>query len=241
MKFLLNGFLQVLAAFVACASAARVDLNDGRYYPDNSGAYNNNDGRYYPDNSGAYVPDGSGAYVHDDAGYRHQDDKYRHQADRFGGNGGNGGAFGGNGGFGAGSGAGHFRPAGAGAGAGAALGGAANAGRYGNANGFYDNRNYAIIRKVEDVHPDGYHYLYETENGILAEEQGKLERAGSKDEAINAGGFFTYTGPDNVVYRVDYTANEDGFVPVAEHIPTPPPIPAAIVRSLEYQRAAGKL
>lgn len=29
----------------------------------------------------------------------------------------------------------------------------------GNAAGLYDNRNYAIIRKVEDVGLDGYHYL----------------------------------------------------------------------------------
>lgn len=29
----------------------------------------------------------------------------------------------------------------------------------GSAAGLYDNRNYAIIRKVEDVGPEGYHYL----------------------------------------------------------------------------------
>jgi hypothetical protein len=82
---------------------------------------------------------------------------------------------------------------------------------------------------------------YETENKILGEEQGRLANVGSDSEAMQANGYFEYTGPDNVVYRVDYTANENGFVPSAAHIPTPPPIPEAIIRSLEYQRSIGEL
>lgn len=58
---------------------------------------------------------------------------------------------------------------------------------------------------------------------------------------MKAHGFYEYTGPDNVVYRVDYTADEDGFVPQAAHVPTPPPIPALILRALEYQRQQGTL
>ncbi|CAH0558111.1 unnamed protein product [Brassicogethes aeneus] len=230
--------LIIALALVACASAQVYKVvpqaaTIGRYYHDDTGAYHSNEGKYNNDNSGAYIPDGSGAYVHDDAGYkhddagyRHQEDKYRHQNEKFG------------------NGAGivaYRQPA--------QIHQVGQAAHYavpvglkqGNAAGLYDNRNYAIIRKSEEVAPDGYHYLYETENKILAEEQGKLERQGSQDEAINAAGFYEYTGPDAVVYRVDYTANEDGFVPTAAHIPTPPPIPALILKSLEYQRAAGKL
>lgn len=51
---------------------------------------NNNEGRYYHDDSGAYQPDGSGAYVHQDNPYDHQ----------VGPNGANGGNYGGSGGFG---------------------------------------------------------------------------------------------------------------------------------------------
>nr|CAI5855067.1 unnamed protein product [Callosobruchus analis] len=58
---------------------------------------------------------------------------------------------------------------------------------------------------------------------------------------MQARGYFTYTGPDNVVYRVEYTSDENGFNPVGEHLPTPPPIPEAILRSLEYLRANGQL
>ncbi|CAH0558112.1 unnamed protein product [Brassicogethes aeneus] len=248
----------LLLAFAACSSAAILKIRpvagsydgayDGRYVQDNSGAYNANDGRYIPDNSGSYV--------HSDAGYKHDAQGYRHQADKFGGNGGNGNGYNGagnngnNGGFGgayvdrnpahgagnAAHGAGNVAH-----GAGNAAHGVAVGLKQGNAAGLYDNRNYGIIRQTEEVLPDGYHYLYETENKILAEEQGKLERQGSQDEAMNSAGFFEYTGPDAVVYRVDYTANEDGFVPTAAHLPTPPPIPALILKSLEYQRAAGTL
>lgn len=34
-----------------------------------------NDGRYYPDDSGAYRADGSGAYIHSDVPYQHQQGK----------------------------------------------------------------------------------------------------------------------------------------------------------------------
>lgn len=82
---------------------------------------------------------------------------------------------------------------------------------------------------------------YETENGILAEEEGHLDKKGTDDEAMQAKGFFKYTGPDNIVYEVHYTANEEGFRPVGAHIPEAPAIPEAILRSLEYQRSIGEL
>lgn len=68
-----------------------------------------------------------------------------------------------------------------------------------------------------------------------------MEQVGSEKEAMHAKGYFKYTGPDNVIYEVEYTANEDGFKPVGAHLPQPPAIPEAIVRSLEYQRSLGLL
>nr|CAI5855071.1 unnamed protein product [Callosobruchus analis] len=207
------------------------------------------DGQYHPDNSGAYVPDNAGAYVHQDVPYRHQE----------GPSGGGGGDYTGSGG--AGGGGKNIvsarpvvrpvvtRPRVVATTASTIGTGVTSAATYtppatlrtGNAQGLYDNRHYNIIRLEQDSIPDGYRYLYETENGILAEEEGHLAAVGQKDEAMQARGYFTYTGPDNVVYRVEYTSDENGFNPVGEHLPTPPPIPEAILRSLEYLRANGQL
>jgi hypothetical protein len=80
-------------------------------------------------------------------------------------------------------------------------------------------------------------YSYETGNGIVVQEQGYLKNPGQKDlEAQVATGSFSYTGPDGVLYTVTYTADENGFRAEGAHLPTPPPIPEAIARSLNLQQ-----
>ncbi|CAB3257352.1 unnamed protein product [Arctia plantaginis] len=88
-------------------------------------------------------------------------------------------------------------------------------------------RNAAILRSENEVNENGYHYAFDTENGISAEESG-VEANG-----IQAAGSYSYTGDDGQVYAVRYTADANGFRPEGAHIPTPPPLPAAIARALE--------
>lgn len=56
---------------------------------------------------------------------------------------------------------------------------------------------------------------------------------------MTAQGGFSYTGPDGVRYAISYTADENGFHPTGAHLPTPPPIPDAILRSLGAAGAGG--
>lgn len=74
-----------------------------------------------------------------------------------------------------------------------------------------------ILRQDQDQDENGYHYLYQTENGINAEEYGKA------DQGVNGGtkaqGFYEYTGDDGLKYRVDYVADENGFQPSGAHLP----------------------
>nr|CAD7395294.1 unnamed protein product [Timema poppensis] len=96
-------------------------------------------------------------------------------------------------------------------------------------------RDVPILAYNNEVNIDGsYKWNYETGNGIVAQEQGYLKNPGQKDlEAQVAQGSYSYTGPDGVVYTVTYIADENGFRAEGLHLPTPPPIPEAIARSLQ--------
>ncbi|XP_075981150.1 uncharacterized protein LOC142979844 [Anticarsia gemmatalis] len=90
--------------------------------------------------------------------------------------------------------------------------------------------------KILEYHSenDGHHYkyAYETENGIRAEEQGE-----TLDKGTSAHGAFSYKGDDGQVYSITYTADENGFRPTGDHLPTPPPVPEEILKSLEQNAA----
>ncbi|XP_075977703.1 larval cuticle protein LCP-17-like [Anticarsia gemmatalis] len=96
-----------------------------------------------------------------------------------------------------------------------------------------------ILRQDADVLPDQYQYAYETSNGIAAQESGVLKNVGREDEAIEVQGSNSYTAPDGTPIQTSYIANEFGYQPSGNHLPTPPPpqpIPEYIVRAIEYIR-----
>ncbi|XP_037922215.1 larval cuticle protein LCP-30-like isoform X2 [Hermetia illucens] len=207
--------------------------NDGRYRGGNDGRYRAGDGRYVPNpNEGRYVPSDEGKYSHRDVPYRpgggeytggykpDKDASYRTSTT--------------------------FRPTPTttsrstasfrpytysttqiaarptvkGKGTGEGRGG------------------WKIIRSEKEEAEDGYHYLFETENGILGEESGRVENVGKDEEGLKATGFYEYTGDDGNLYRVEYSADENGFNPKGDHIW---PIPDSVRRTLEWLRANGEL
>lgn len=62
---------------------------------------------------------------------------------------------------------------------------------------------------------------FETENKIRAEEKAVLKNPNTIDEGIASKGFYEYIGPDGFMYRVDYTADENGFRPTVKRLETP--------------------
>ncbi|KAF5291024.1 hypothetical protein FQR65_LT11477 [Abscondita terminalis] len=83
-----------------------------------------------------------------------------------------------------------------------------------------------------------YQYSYETGNGIKAEEEGHARPGATEEEGGEVvRGSYSYTAPDGQVIEITYTADENGFVPQGAHLPTPPPIPEEILRSLEQNAA----
>ncbi|CAH2089158.1 unnamed protein product [Euphydryas editha] len=88
-------------------------------------------------------------------------------------------------------------------------------------------KNAKILAYQSENNGHSYHYAYETENGIKAQEVGHVGKG------TRAEGAYSYTGDDGHVYTVTYTADENGFHPQGAHLPTSPPIPEAILKSLE--------
>ncbi|KAK4880194.1 hypothetical protein RN001_008340 [Aquatica leii] len=222
---------------------------NGQYIHDISGQYVHDDsGRYIHDHSGDYLPDGQGGYLNDNSGlYRgdanglRQNDRSFQKQDR---------QIGSINLLGSGSTVNtqYVKPAksltnekqffGNVASAASPIPSVTNV-KY--EPGRYVDGHWKIIKQAEDIDTDGYHWEYETENGIKAEESGKLADKGTDEERMQAGRFFQYTGPDQTVYSIGYTADENGFRAVGNHLPTPPPIPIEIQKSLEYLKSLGKL
>lgn len=50
-------------------------------------------------------------------------------------------------------------------------------------------------------------------------------------------GSFSYTSPDGQQIQIQYSADERGFVPQGDHLPTSPPIPEEIQRAIEQNLA----
>lgn len=99
-----------------------------------------------------------------------------------------------------------------------------------------------IVRQNLDVGFDGtYVNSFESGNGIVVEEHGVLKNAGVKDaEAQEVVGSVTYTAPDGTPVSLKYVANENGYHVEGSHLPVAPPVPAAIVRALEWIAAHPK-
>lgn len=78
-----------------------------------------------------------------------------------------------------------------------------------------------------EVTAEGFSYDFETSNGIRA------DASGVATNGVQSHGSFGYKGDDGQDYSIQYTADENGYRPQGAHLPTPPPIPEAILKSLE--------
>ncbi|KAK9512457.1 hypothetical protein O3M35_000888 [Rhynocoris fuscipes] len=96
----------------------------------------------------------------------------------------------------------------------------------------------AIVSQVNDFNPDGsYQWSYETANGIKADEQGSLKPAQDPKDGnvVVVKGQYSYTAPDGQLIQVVYVSDDvGGFQPQGAHLPTPPPIPPAIQKALDF-------
>jgi len=102
-----------------------------------------------------------------------------------------------------------------------------------------------IVKQAQehDTDQQKYSYSFEADNGIVVNESGNLKEIGPtvEDIGIVSRGSYSYVGEDNNRYTVNWVADENGFQPTGAHLPTPPPMPAHVVKLLADLRAAGQL
>jgi len=96
------------------------------------------------------------------------------------------------------------------------------------------NNDIPILRYDNDNQGEqGYQWAYESGDGTAAQERGFLK----DPDSPSAQGSFNFVAPDGQQFSIQYTADENGFLPQGAHIPTPPPIPEEILKGLQQNEA----
>ncbi|XP_061394003.1 cuticular protein 47Eg-like [Musca vetustissima] len=92
-----------------------------------------------------------------------------------------------------------------------------------------------VLRSDAEVNVDNFKYAYEFSNGIKAQQEGNL----AGEDTWKVRGQYSYTSPEGEQVSLQYTADENGFHVDAANplLPTPPPIPAHILKAIEYINA----
>ncbi|ALC44199.1 Edg78E [Drosophila busckii] len=89
------------------------------------------------------------------------------------------------------------------------------------------NKNAHVTSEKFDT-PDAegnYNFVFSTSNGISQQASGN---------AAGVAGEFGFVSQDGQRIQITYTADENGYHPQGDAIPTPHPVPEYILRSLAY-------
>ncbi|XP_075163082.1 larval cuticle protein LCP-17-like [Haematobia irritans] len=90
-----------------------------------------------------------------------------------------------------------------------------------------DDKTAETLKYINVVNVDGsYNFEYSSSNGI---DFGEAGVGGSYGK-----GSYSYTSPEGNAIELTYTADENGYQPKGDHLPTPHPIPEYILKSLAY-------
>ncbi|XP_043662785.1 larval cuticle protein 3 [Drosophila teissieri] len=91
------------------------------------------------------------------------------------------------------------------------------------------NANVEVKELVNDVQADGFVSKLVLDDGSASSASGDVHG--------NIDGVFEWISPEGVHVRVSYKADENGYQPQSDLLPTPPPIPAAILKAIAYIQA----
>ncbi|XP_013110557.2 larval cuticle protein 4-like [Stomoxys calcitrans] len=87
------------------------------------------------------------------------------------------------------------------------------------------------LKYNSDVNEHGFQYDFETSNHIHAQASG--------DDHGAVKGDFEWHSPEGEHIHINYVADDNGYQPQSDILPTPPPIPEAIAKAIQYIQAHG--
>ncbi|KAG0720549.1 Cuticle protein AM1199 [Chionoecetes opilio] len=91
-----------------------------------------------------------------------------------------------------------------------------------------------LVDERHGPHADGsYAFNFETGNGISRQEQGYPQ---GPEGAVASSGGWSFTFPDGTPAVFTFEADENGYRPVSNLIPTPHPLPAHAIEQIEFAR-----
>lgn len=74
---------------------------------------------------------------------------------------------------------------------------------------------------------------FDLSNGVSVSEQGQQKVVNQDQQGEAVKGQYSWV-ENGKTYTVNYIADENGFQPIGDHLPTPPPVPESVVKTLEY-------
>lgn len=102
----------------------------------------------------------------------------------------------------------------------------------------YANENANVLKREQEVNVNDFKYAYELDNSVKVEQQGALKG----EDIWQVGGNQAWTSPEGEQINLQYVADENGYqvISASPALPTPPPIPEAIQRAIEWIAAHPK-
>ncbi|XP_022229589.1 cuticular protein 47Eg [Drosophila obscura] len=96
----------------------------------------------------------------------------------------------------------------------------------------YANEDANVLRSDAQVNVDSFKYALELDNSVNVKQEGELR---SGDEWVVQGNQ-AWTSPEGVPVAIQYVADQNGYQVISANpaLPTSPPIPEAIQRSLDW-------
>ncbi|EDV56506.1 cuticular protein 47Eg [Drosophila erecta] len=93
------------------------------------------------------------------------------------------------------------------------------------------NEDAGVLRSEQEVNVDNFKFALKLDNSVDVEQQGALN-----GEEWVVKGAQAWVSPDGVPVSIQYLADANGYQVLSANppLPTPPPIPDYIQRSLEY-------